>query len=172
MTNDKDRRAAARFKEILSAYGADPSNWPAEDRALFADRVPEEERLSDDFAEARDLDKLLSQASTPLPDASAVARISENILQQAAPKAADNVVEFAAESHSRTKTSSRLGVPWWPDTALIAASLLIGIVLGQGELMTELGFGYAVTGVPTVEELGNAVLGLNIDQSLISEDIL
>ena len=170
MTNDKDLEAAARLYEVLSAYGADPARWPAEDRARLAERGSEEEPMSEDLVRARELDMLLSQASTPVPDASAASRISENILQLAAPGAEDNVVEFAAEPASRKKTARHLNVPWWPDTALIAASLLIGIVLGQSELMTELGF--AVTGVPTVEELGNAVLGLNIDQSLISEDIL
>ena len=171
MTNDKDHGADARLREILSAYGADPSRWPAGDRARFADSELQKERLSDDLAQARELDKLLSQASTPAPDASAAGRISENILQQAEPEATDNVVKFAAEP-PRKKAAPQLGVPWWPDTALIAASLLIGIVLGQGELMTELGFGFSVTGVLTVEELSNAVLGLNIDGSLISEDIL
>ncbi len=172
MTSDTDRQAQERLRQLLAAYGADRIKWPEPDRARFADDAPDEMALSDEITDARQVDLLLSHATAPAPDTSAATRIAERILQEAEVPAPDNIFEFTAQGAARGQTRPRSRIALWPDTALIAASLIVGVVLGQSDLLTEIGFGFGLTGASTVEELGNAVLGLNIDSSLISEDML
>ena len=59
----------------------------------------------------------------------------------------------------------------WPAAALLAASLATGIVLGQSEILTGLNFEPS-SGSAIVDELGDAVLGLQFSVDEISEDTL
>ncbi len=171
MTKNKDH-GKVRLQQLLAAYGADRAKWPEPDRVRFAEHVLEEALPSDEVAGAQELDDILSHATAPTAHASAAARIAEEIVKQPGAEISGNVVEFAAEAGSRKRAIPPIRAALWPDAALIAASLVIGIVLGQSELLTEISFGFGSTGISTVEELGNAVLGLNIDPTLVSEDTL
>lgn len=171
MTKNKDQ-GEARLQQLLAAYGADRAKWPEPDRVRLAEHVLEDVLPFGEVARAQELDEILSHATAPTADASAAARIAEEILKQQGAEVSENVVEFAAQTGSRKQAIPSSRAALWPDAALIAASLIIGVVLGQSELLTEVSFGFGSTGVSTVEELGNAVLGLNVDPALVSEDTL
>jgi hypothetical protein len=96
-----------RLKELLDAYGADRSRWPAADQERFA---AEDLSHSPDFLAAAALDRLLAQAAKPVPPAGAEARLAMKIQgMRAAPP--------------------RRHLPWAAALPL-AASLALGIYLG------------------------------------------
>jgi hypothetical protein len=134
MTKDiraEDRQALER---LLDIYGADRTRWPARERLRFASLVAEDSASRLLMAEATALDELLDFA----PKASAARehalkeRIVAAALRQAHPK-------FAVVSRSSV-TSSSGWRSWarrapassgWAAGGLLAASLVVGVMLGS-----------------------------------------
>ncbi len=174
MTNDRDKKdtANSRLRQLLAAYGADRSRWPEQDRAQFSDTDAEDAGLSDEIDEARALDKILSRATPALPTAEAASRMAAAIEAQVTPSAESNVVALSGQADPQRNRAPRFGSSLWPDAVLIAASLIIGIALGQSDILSDVSFGFSYGDPSAVDELGSAVFGLNFDPDLISENTL
>jgi hypothetical protein len=120
-----------RLREILAAYGADPSRWPADERdaatALLA-RAPHAFLSADHDAESA-LDALLRKEESPAASAALRARIAAIPFAQAQP----HTIEAGAPSIVR-RWRAWLGLEgdslWKPVFAPTAAMLLLAALAG------------------------------------------
>lgn len=122
--------SADRLNELLDSYGADPANWPEEDRGLaHLLRLPQGARETSAFREAQRTDKLLERLQAEDREQRDMARTVGNIMAATAPQ--------------RTRQGKPPGaslVDWlFPEAALarllrpaLAASLplLVGVAVG------------------------------------------
>lgn len=137
----------AELADLLDAWGSDTARWP---RAAAA-RLPELERLPGAAAligEARALDRLLSSVadaparlSGPKADALADRILAATGDKVQAPRG--EVIAFPARPIAQQPSSVRpAATRAWPAAGLIAASLMLGIVIGGtfnvGPLVQEL----------------------------------
>jgi hypothetical protein len=136
-----DRRAEDReaLERLLDVYGADRTRWPARERLRFASVLTEDKAAAGMLAEAAALDQLLEQA--PRASAADIEALKERIMAAAlrsrAPQlavvasgkpAGGNVLSLPARSRS---IAARFGRGQWPAAALLAASLVLGVMLGS-----------------------------------------
>lgn len=105
-----------RLKEILAAYGADPSRWPAGERAAALELLARSPELESDRADAARLDAALDAASAVgdlgLTGAALAGRIT---------RAAANVRMFPKR---------RRFAGTWPGLAGLAAAAAAGLFIG------------------------------------------
>jgi hypothetical protein len=131
-TRADDRRALERLLEI---YGADRTRWPARERLRFASLVAEDETSRRLMAEASALDRLLDVAPKTSADREHVLkeRIVAAALRQGHPK-------FAVVARSSSATAASGWRSWarraparsgWAAGGLLAASLVVGVMLGS-----------------------------------------
>jgi len=129
-----DREALERLLEI---YGADRTRWPARERLRFASVISEDKAASRMLAEAEALDILLDSASRP-SDA-AVDALKDRIMATALRELPVEVSVAARPSASVTSIwARRRALPAmapraveWPAAAVLAASLVLGVMLGS-----------------------------------------
>jgi hypothetical protein len=134
MTKDtrmEDRRALERLLEI---YGADRTRWPARERLRFATLVAEDAASRRLMAEASALDRLLDVAPKASADREHALkeRIVAAALRQGHPKLA--VVARGFESTASGWRGWVRRAPasgGWAAGGLLAASLLVGVMLGS-----------------------------------------
>lgn len=160
-----------RLQQTVDAYGGDPARWPraARDAApALLDRGPEARRV---LAEARALDRLLDLAPAGAPEDSIAHRLLiDRIVATSATDQPDKPVSSPVVGRvAPARLAARAGMPGfagryaasgraWQAAALLAASLLIGIYLGQA--------GVAVPGVSTGERVQVADLDHDGDSLL------
>ena len=152
-----------RLRTVVEAYGGDATRWPSDDqRALsgFVDAEPEAQAI---VREGQRLDKLLSHANVGAggeqPGEGGLAdRIFASIVQDDASSAllaeqethaeADNVIDFASRRRGDTAQDAAnddevVSSAGWMSVAALAASLVIGVMLGANGFLetatTELG---------------------------------
>jgi len=117
MTRSEDVRAD-RLTELAQAYGADPSRWPEPDRHLFHEAS---DRLPAILAEAEEIDKLLSRASSPPSGTVGRDRLLTALGREEKP---GNVVALPVR-RAHTRNLGRMIA-----AAALAASLALGVYLG------------------------------------------
>lgn len=116
-----ESKQSARLTELAEAFGADPSRWPPEERALAALAA------SSDLAEAGEIDAVLAHAGSPALDPALRTAAMSRIM--------------AATSGSKTPGLPRMGRAWstWaPAATALAASFVLGIYLGSAGLVDNL----------------------------------
>jgi hypothetical protein len=137
----KDRRAEEReaLVRLLDVCGADRTRWPARERLRFASFIAEDDDAKRLLKEAAALDDLLDRAPRVSEDRERALqeRIVAAALRSVEPKL-EVIVGKGGESglapaRSRWSTpsfakSSARGE--WPAAALLAASLVVGVILG------------------------------------------
>ena len=117
---------------------------------------------------ARNLDRLLDAATEPSPPEGAIERLMGRI--DAVSAAAPKVVPI--ERPLRRPPAPEPVWLWRPGLALLAASLLFGIYLGQAEFMSEI-VGDAFTMVDTdTDVVGEAFFWLSFDPDALTEETL
>ncbi|MEM9355176.1 MAG: hypothetical protein AAGB04_03095 [Pseudomonadota bacterium] len=156
-----------RLRTVVEAYGGDATRWPSDDQQAlnaFIDAEPEAQAI---VREGQRLDQLLGHAdviagSDQQSDIALADRIFASIVQDETPAAqteaqameqqgevgSENVIDFA----SRRGGNNRLGAAnddevvssaGWMSVAALAASLVIGVMLGANGFLetatTELG---------------------------------
>ena len=137
-----DREALQR---LLDTYGADRTRWPARERLRFAGVVGEDKAAARLLAEAVALDRLLDRAphatqgdldalkerimSTALRGSQPRLKVvaSEQLTQDEMPSG--NVLQLRRPSLSRHFAE-------WPAAAVLAASLVLGVMLGSAGTFT------------------------------------
>jgi hypothetical protein len=133
-TNDRRAEDRQALERLLEVYGADRTRWPARERLRFAGVVAEDRTARRLLAEANALDSLLDLA----PKASAARehalkeRIVAAALRQSEPRFA--VVARSIESEGagwRAWARRAQASSGWAAGGLLAASLLVGVLLGS-----------------------------------------
>lgn len=132
----EDREALER---LLDIYGADRTRWPARERLRFAGIVSEDKVAARILAQAGALDRLLEQA--PRASGADVEALKERIMAAALRSGAPQLAVVAAGKRGSAKVVSLAGrgAPLiarfargeWPAAALLAASLVLGVMLGS-----------------------------------------
>jgi hypothetical protein len=122
-SKDGSHPLLAQLEAILAIHGARPERWPQEMRARLSAFTEADRAAGRLLAEARALDRLLDAAPALLPPHGLEARI------------------LAAASPPRRRRPLAIhAMPrMWPEAALLAASLFIGVVIGlSGQAMPAL----------------------------------
>ncbi|MHA1523253.1 MAG: hypothetical protein ACTSY1_02460 [Alphaproteobacteria bacterium] len=123
MTQIDDETKMARLKQVVGAYGAQPSRWPSRDRRALAALAKAQAQTSW-MRRAVELDQMLDQGADFGPDIVPTKAILAAVGSTAQSPAATVV---AIES-ARFRLS--VSQEYWPWAAVLAASLLIGIWAG------------------------------------------
>jgi len=138
--HDRQSEEIEALERLLEVYGADRTRWPARERLRFASLIADEPEAQRLVAEAAALDRLLDQAPTASKEREqalteriiAAARAQQNDpdrSSEAAP-AITNTVKFPVWAR-RPQKSGAVSVSEWPAAGLLAASLVLGVMLGS-----------------------------------------
>lgn len=141
----KDKRAGERqaLERLLEVYGADRTRWPARERLRFAGFIGDDDGAKRLVAEAAALDTLLDRASRASEDRERA--LQERIVAAAlrsveprlavVPGVAERPVKSApvlARLRAFAPALGKAGVGReLPAAALLAASLVVGVLLGS-----------------------------------------
>lgn len=118
-SNRPDRVPRRRAQRILEAYGGDPSNWPAGERAgMLAAAAGSRELAIRQESEAA-LDRILGQTRAPELSASLAARIRLRARGERAPGPVRGALAAAVNL-----------LPEWPQMVRPTAALALAVVLG------------------------------------------
>ena len=158
-----DKRAEDReaLERLLDIYGADRTRWPARERLRFAGIGGEDKVATRMLAEADALDRLLEQA--PRASSADVEALKERIMAAALRSGAPQLAVVAGRKAgvAQPLTAAKRGPAFatrfvrgeWPAAAMLAASLVIGVMLGStGSLDTTMQQMAEVTGLSTATD--------------------
>ena len=174
-----------RLRVVVSAYGGDPSRWPAQDRDELLDLVDTNPEAMAIVRDGQQFDQLLdvanvadvrSEAETDFADRIFAAVTAEENIKPLLPQQetpADNVIDFA----SRRKTSSQdhaadeeiVSRAGWLSAAALAASLVLGVLLGANGYVES-----ATTGISGIAGLSVQTDSLQLEDGFgpVEEDYL
>lgn len=179
----KDRRAEERqaLVHLLEVCGADRTRWPARERLRFASFIAEDDEAKRLVREAAALDDLLDCAPRASEDRERALqeRIVAAALRSGEPKLA--VVGGSREPAAPQRARQRFSISGfakasvraeWPAAALLAASLVVGVLLGtNGTLDPAVQEVAEVTGLSTTADSSQVALGEEI-VAFVDEDLL
>jgi hypothetical protein len=179
----KDTRAMDRqaLEHLLDVCGADRTRWPARERLRFASFISEDEEARRLVAESAALDALLDRAPSASEDREHALkeRIVAAALRSSETKLAVVTAGGEAPAMARVPTWLR-GAPSarahqrqeWPAAALLAASLVVGVMLGSaGTFDATMQQVAEATGIDTPAETSQLALGEDVFASS-EEDLL
>lgn len=138
-----------RLKNVLDIYGAQSERWPENEQGKLLKYISGNKHAKSIYLEAKALDELLSSISDfEVPDnlnRRIVASVSDpDQVQGTAPEyLQDNVVRLTSYQRESQEFGGRKHI--FATTALMAASLLIGIFIGYSELSLLSGVGSTET---------------------------
>ena len=136
-----DKRAEDReaLERLLEVYGADRTRWPARERLRFAGVVGDDKVAARMLAEAGALDRLLEQA--PRASGADIDALKEKIVAAALRSGAPQLAVVAGGKASSGRVTpvqtrgpvfaARFRRGQWPAAAMLAASLVLGVMLGS-----------------------------------------
>lgn len=188
----KDRKAEERqaLQCLLDTVGADRTRWPARERLRFASLLSEDGAAQRMLAEAAAFDALLDCA--PQPSEEREQALKERIVAAALQTTGTRLTVVATESSDKTASQRNLAsrlvtltnavssqpVPMrreWPAAAVLAASLVIGVMLGSsGTFDSTAQQMAAATGFTTATAGETSRLALLDDEivAMVDEDFL
>lgn len=133
--DDKRQPELARLRRLLDAYGADRRRWPRGAEPDVAALLAAEPAARAADAEARALDRVLDGA--PGVEADRARALADRIVAEALTRpatASGTVIDLAARRGERTgRVLPRRQL--WQAAAAMAASLLLGVVVGGTDLL-------------------------------------
>jgi hypothetical protein len=174
-TQATDREALARLLEI---HGADRTRWPARERLRFAGVISEDKAAAKLLAEAEALDRLLDKA--PRASAAGIDALKDRIMAAALRTHEPHLAVIAGGKKiavlpqaQRGRRSLTARFVEWPAAAVLAASLVLGVMLGttgtfettMQEVAQVAGFGNGTSDTAQLA-LGDDALG-QIDEDLL-----
>lgn len=122
------KKNLTRLVEVLDTFGADPSRWPAAERAVLEALVRTDKSAAQLFVEAKALARVMDAAPALRASAALSARIVAAALEDPARTA--TVVPFElTRGQTRQTFSIRRAASMWPAAAL-AASFALGLYMG------------------------------------------
>ena len=179
-TNDRRAEDRQALERLLDVYGADRTRWPARERLRFASFIAEDKAAARLLNEAGALDRLLDQA--PRTSEVRMHALKERIVAAAvrtghgglvvvptAGVAAGGKLGSWARRPARGFSGSE-----WPAAALLAASLVLGVLLGSAGTFNATVQGVAeATGFSPTADTSQLALGVDVDgQATGDEDLL
>jgi hypothetical protein len=182
----KDTRAKERqaLERLLEVCGADRTRWPARERLRFASFIAEDEAAQQLVAESAALDALLDRAPRVSEDRECALkeRVVAAALRSTEPRLAvvTSLEEGNASRLSTWVQGTRLApLPArvrarreWPTAALLAASLVVGVMLGSaGTFDSTVQDVAEATGITTAADTSQLALGEDI-LAAADEDLL
>ena len=189
--NNKQAADREALERLLDIYGADRTRWPARERLRFASIISEDKQAAKMLAEAQALDRLLDQA-TPAGDAGLEALKGRIMAAALADRPARMVPAATTAGHGAAITSLSMvreqraarrggavaGSGEWPAAAVLAASLVLGVMLGWGGVFTGTmnqmaevaGLETSRTDVASAYDISQLTLGQDVDSQY--EDLL
>lgn len=141
------------FERLLAVFGADRTRWPLTERAGAVARLASDRDARRLLAEAQALEAVLVHVSEP--DRSDLSALADRIVaaSQAAPRSVVRSVDTAVVMPIRARPPTWQIRHVWRDAVLLAASLTIGVFVGQSQFGTH--------AVPALE----ALTGISIPPS-------
>ncbi len=121
-----------RLKDVLGAYGANPDNWPQDEREqLQAIASAHETQLGAWLEEARQMDAVLNLVpEAQVPDGAVDRMLAKVAVPPSAP-----VVDFQAARAKRSRPRSWIDLRQAvPVGIAMAASLMVGVLAGLSDL--------------------------------------
>lgn len=111
-----------RVKDIVAAYGADPSRWPAEERDAARSLIGRTPVLRDEVARMAALDRALHRWPSPAPTLDAVTLAAR--------------ITATPQRRPEIRSIGRFRWPLlaWPNAAGLAAAALAGFLVGWSDL--------------------------------------
>lgn len=176
----------AALSAVLDGYGADLARWPAAERVRFATLLATNPAAGRLRAEAQAFERLLSLAPEVDPQSKAKAdALADRIMAAAAAAGPERrgsairteVSNLRARSAAVTPLGSGSTLPRsmtaapsrsaWPALALLAASLLVGIVGGASGVMDRFGAPWPANGLAAADDGSGdeMAIALNGDES-------
>lgn len=143
-TRDRQLKELDALERLLDVYGADRTRWPACERLQFASLIADEPEAQRLLAEAAALDRLLDVAPAARTEQEqgligrivAAARVQQHkplSASEVAP-AVSNIVKLPAWVR-RPQIAGAFGASEWPAAGLLAASLVLGVMLGSAGML-------------------------------------
>jgi len=143
-TRDRQLKELDALERLLDVYGADRTRWPARERLQFASLITDEPEAQRLMAEAVALDRLLDVAPTARTEQEqgligrivAAARVQQHkplSASEVAP-AVSNIVKLPAWVRW-PQIAGAFGASDWPAAGLLAASLVLGVMLGSAGML-------------------------------------
>ena len=180
----KDKRVEDRqaLERLLDVCGADRTRWPARERLRFASFIGEDEGAKRLLAEADALDSLLDRA--PRASEARERALQERIVAAALRSSETKLAVVSNRSLAPAASSLRARLPGlrgfgggrvkaeWPVAALLAASLVMGVILGSaGTLDRAVQEVAEISGYTTAPDTSQVALGEEI-VAPVDEDLL
>jgi hypothetical protein len=172
-TNDRRVEDRQALERLLAIYGADRTRWPARERLRFASVIAEDTVARRQFDEAAALDRVLDQA--PRASEARVEALKARIVTAALASTDKGLVRAGTASPAggnvipltrRPAFKPTFSRAEWPAAALLAASLVLGVMLGSyGTFDTAVQEVAAVTGYSTSTDSSQLALADDIDTS-------
>jgi hypothetical protein len=141
MTTRNPQMMMPDFEQLLDVYGAERTLWPLNARAGAAALLVSSAEARQLKAEAAALDAVLAQglASEPPADVASTSALAARIVAAAstAPRLAASVVAHVPVAGGVDESPMRFGRverDVWRGAALLAASLMLGVFVGQSQL--------------------------------------
>lgn len=143
-TGRDEAMTATEFADMIAAYGADTTRWPASKRAAAGTLVSGDPIVRISLSEAGALDRIL--AAAPVMAATRASVLADRIAHAAqhsprlvvpglAMHGATLVKSARAPAKQQAAVSRALdGAAAWQGAALLAASLLMGVFVGQTDI--------------------------------------
>jgi hypothetical protein len=131
----KDKQVEEReaLERLLDTYGADRTRWPARERLRFASVISEDKAAARLLAEAHALDRLLDRA--PHASQGDIEALKERIVAAALRADPPRLAVVAGAGTRNILPLRRPSLPnrftEWPAAAVLAASLVLGVMLGS-----------------------------------------
>ncbi|MCP4780144.1 MAG: hypothetical protein GY877_05170 [Hyphomicrobium sp.] len=143
-TRDRQLKELDALESLLDVYGADRTRWPARERLRFASLIADEPEAQRLMAEAVALDRLLDVAPAARKDqeqgltgrivAAARGQQYNPLSASQVSPAVSNIVKLPAWVR-RPQIAGAFGASDWPAASLLAASLVLGVMLGSAGML-------------------------------------
>jgi len=118
-----------RFQALIDAYGANPSRWPARERAAAEAFAARDEAAKTLLADAALVDETLDRLSTEEVPARLRARILAGY-DEVATRHTGGAFGLIPRAIGRLRDAVWPGAPLWQPASAFAVSLAAGLVLG------------------------------------------
>lgn len=178
-TNDKRAEDRQALERLLDVYGADRTRWPARERLRFAGLVSEDRAAARLVDEADALDRLLDLA--PRTSEVRMHALKERIVAAAVRSGHGGLAVVPAHASAGEKLRGWARLPAlglsgseWPAAALLAASMVLGVLLGSaGTFDSTMQEVAEATGFSRTADTSQLALGEDVDgQTSTDEDFL
>ena len=133
------KRDLARLQVVLDVHGANPARWPRADAERLAALTQSDPQAGKLLAEAQAFDRILAAAPSGPPgglDALTDRILSRTAATKPAIPGSAEIVPLPVRPRNLAMQAGSSPLRLWPALAALAAALIIGIYIGNADLLT------------------------------------